>query len=215
MNYIKHLNAVFQKFSRDPRLNPTHISLYMALFQLWNISRFPPVYYVHREELMTMAKIGSKGTYHRCLKNLHQWSYIVYLPSHNPYKSSRVKLLIFGTTSETTNDPTLEHAAGQAEVPLLKQLKTSTNFCKPGSPKNESVVLDFFKSKNWPSREAKKFFNHYNALGWKKAGNASIINWQSLAQKWMLLAQDLPTSSSSPFKDHLKINQNKDYDQPL
>ena len=33
MNYIKLLNAAFEKFYFDDRLNPTHISLYMALFQ--------------------------------------------------------------------------------------------------------------------------------------------------------------------------------------
>ena len=36
MNYIKLLNAAFEKFYFDDRLNPTHISLYMALFQEWN-----------------------------------------------------------------------------------------------------------------------------------------------------------------------------------
>lgn len=61
MNYIKHLNAVFQQFSMDSRLNPTHISLYVALFQFWNIHRFPEVFYINREEVMVMAKIGSKA----------------------------------------------------------------------------------------------------------------------------------------------------------
>ncbi len=57
MNYIKHLNAIFQQFSKDSRLNPTHISLYMALFQFWNINRFPAVFYINREEFMKMAKV--------------------------------------------------------------------------------------------------------------------------------------------------------------
>ena len=65
MNYIKLLNAAFEKFYFDDRLNPTHISLYMALFQEWNSSRFADEFYVNRRDLMRVAKIGSKSTYHR------------------------------------------------------------------------------------------------------------------------------------------------------
>ena len=86
-----------KRFSSDNKLNPTHISLYMALFQFWNLSHFSDVIFINREEVMKMSKIGSLGTYHRCLKQLHSWKYLVYLPSHNPFKSSQVKFLKFGT----------------------------------------------------------------------------------------------------------------------
>jgi len=33
MNYIKQLNAAFEKFYFDDRLNPTHISLYMVVLK--------------------------------------------------------------------------------------------------------------------------------------------------------------------------------------
>ena len=61
INYIKHLQAVFIQFSKDNRLNPTHISLYIALFQVWNKNRFPEEFFVMRDELMTFSKIGSKN----------------------------------------------------------------------------------------------------------------------------------------------------------
>ena len=61
MNYIKHLNAAFQKFIEDSRLNPTHVSLYVALFQFWNISRFADCFYINRQEVMQLSKIGSKS----------------------------------------------------------------------------------------------------------------------------------------------------------
>ena len=40
MNYIRHLQLVYQQFMEDERLNPSHISLYMAIFQEWNSARF-------------------------------------------------------------------------------------------------------------------------------------------------------------------------------
>lgn len=33
INYIKHLNGVYQRISEDENLNTSHVSLYMALFQ--------------------------------------------------------------------------------------------------------------------------------------------------------------------------------------
>ena len=92
MNYVHHLNALMEIIRKDPRLNPTHISLYLSLFRLWNIMRFPESFFINREEVMEVAKIGSKGTYHRCLRDLDSWRYICYMPSHNPYKGSKVKV---------------------------------------------------------------------------------------------------------------------------
>ena len=86
MNYIKHLNGVFLQFSRDNRLNPTHISLYVGLFQLWNNYHFRESFHFDREEVMAYAKIGSKSTYYRCLKELHLCEYLFYTPSHNPFQ---------------------------------------------------------------------------------------------------------------------------------
>src|SRR5690606_38109390 len=99
-----HLNLAFEQFNKDPRLNPTHISLYMALFQYWNINRFPKVFHINRDEIMHMAKIGSKATYHRCLRDLDNSNYILYLPSHNPYKGSKIKMLVFCTSDKQVMD---------------------------------------------------------------------------------------------------------------
>ena len=90
MNYIKHLSAFFNKIVHDTDLNPTHISLYMALFQSWNINRFQNPISITRNEVMRISKIFSKATYHKCVNELHQKGYINYEPSHNPFKGSLV-----------------------------------------------------------------------------------------------------------------------------
>jgi len=95
MNYIKLLNAAFEKFYFDDRLNPTHISLYMALFQEWNTSRFAPEFTVSRKELMTCSKLGSKSTYHRAITDLDHWDYLSYFPSKSPYKGSKIRMSVF------------------------------------------------------------------------------------------------------------------------
>ena len=95
MNYIKHLTGFFEKVAIDKTLNPTHVSLYMALFQFWNCNRFKNPISISRDEVMRISKISSKATYHKCLKNLHALGYINYEPSYNPFKGSHVYLFNF------------------------------------------------------------------------------------------------------------------------
>ncbi|APA00356.1 transcriptional regulator [Flavobacterium commune] len=95
MNYIKHLTGFFEKVAIDKTLNPTHISLYIALFQFWNCNRFKNPISINRDEVMRISKISSKATYHKCLKKLHNFGYINYEPSYNPFKGSHVILFNF------------------------------------------------------------------------------------------------------------------------
>lgn len=88
MNYIKHLTGFFEKVSADYDLNPTHISLYMAIFQLWNQNRFQNPISISRDELMRISKIASTATYHKCMKDLTDREYVIYKPSFNPFKGS-------------------------------------------------------------------------------------------------------------------------------
>ncbi|MCK0160078.1 hypothetical protein [Allomuricauda sp. F6463D] len=130
INYIKHLNGVFAQFAKDNRLNPTHISLYIGLFQLWNQNYFVAEFYISREEAMAYAKIGSKSTYHRCIRELSDWNYILYSPSHNPYKGSRIKMFDFGTSTGQALDryrTKFGTSNGQALVPINKHIQTTKN----------------------------------------------------------------------------------------
>lgn len=95
MNYIKHLTGFFEKVAADRNLNPTHVSLYMSLFQFWNCNRFKNPISISRDEIMRISKISSKATYHKCLKALHAQGYIKYEPSYNPFKGSHVFLFNF------------------------------------------------------------------------------------------------------------------------
>ena len=130
VNYIKHLNIVFIQFSKDSRLNPTHISLYIALFQLWNLNFFKEEFYINREEVMSFSKIGSKSTYHRCIKELSYWKYLMYLPSHNPFRGSRIKMFDFGTSTGQVVYPSCTNigtSSGQALVSINKHIQTIEN----------------------------------------------------------------------------------------
>lgn len=93
MNYIKHLSAFFDRIAVDERIHPTHISLYMALFQFWNLNRFQNPISISRSEMMVVSKIQAKATYHKVIKELHEYGFIVYKPSYNPFRGSEVELV--------------------------------------------------------------------------------------------------------------------------
>jgi len=104
MNYIRHLRGFFDRLEEDANITSHHISLYMTLFNLWNLNRFREKFEVNRLDVMSMARIGSRNTYSKCMKELHDWGYIVYSPGANRYQVSQVSCISFDTTSETATD---------------------------------------------------------------------------------------------------------------
>jgi hypothetical protein len=101
MNYIKHLTGFFNKIHYETNLNPTHISLYLALFQCWNVNRFKNPTGISREEIMKSSKINSKATYHKCMKELELLGFMVYKPTFNPHSSSTIIMINFSEKIET------------------------------------------------------------------------------------------------------------------
>jgi len=95
VNYISHLSNALFKFQTDDRLNPAHISLYVALFQCWNYKRFQNPFFILRDEIMQASKIRSKSTYHRCIRELDSYGYIKYYPSKNAMTGSRIRIVSF------------------------------------------------------------------------------------------------------------------------
>ena len=223
MNYIKQLNAVFPMFYNDKRMNNSHIGLYMALFFYWNLHRFEEYFFAHRKELMAMAKIGSRSTYHRLIKDLHDWAYIEYLPSRNPNRKTMVKMTDYCTGTGTGIGPTstLMQRYRPRNVPAslyIKQEQTS-KAAVSGIPITEKSVVDFFKKNQWPTIEAQKFFNHYQSIGWKMGGKIPILDWQATGRNWMLKAKTIEkqnkASGFSHIGDNLRTIKDKNYGEPL
>ena len=149
MNYIKHLNAALVEIYGDERLCPGHISLYLALFFYWNMYRFPGEFPVNRRELMKMAKIGSKSTYHRLLKQLDKMGYIDYSPSNSPAHSSRVGLAQnwdnSGTVMERSRSIFGTYCPASVPDTLNKKTKQTSKRSLGAQPRSQLEVLNFFK----------------------------------------------------------------------
>ena len=127
MNYIRHLTGFYDKIQQDERLNPTHISLYLALFQFWNINHFQNPISISRNEMMRLSKISALGTYHKCIKELQNFGYIEYIPSFNPYKGSLVNLYNFENSEvQNLNGKHSKKQIGDKQVVNQHHIKNDT-----------------------------------------------------------------------------------------
>jgi len=148
MNYIKHLTGFFEKVASDKQLNPTHISLYIALFQFWNCNRFKNPISISRDEVMRISKISSKVTYHKCLKALHSQGYINYEPSYNPFRGSHVFLFNFSgdlkPIPKSEKQPTSNFEPVNEQVLAKSQAGSETGTVQV----NEQVVVPSINNTN-------------------------------------------------------------------
>ena len=234
VNYITQLSAVIQKFSDDDRLNTAHVSLYLALFQFWNLNRFRNPISLNRSEVMRVSKIGSKTTYHRCIKQLDQWEYLQYKPSNNPMKGSTVNMYTFGTSSGTSTEQVVVHnrskngqVLGQVVVPSINSINNTNNKQKSKdvlhsprktqkrfSPPSQNEVINFFKEKKATTEDAEKFFNHFESNGWKVGGKTKMKDWQAAARNWIKRSEEFKNEKNKT-SSRLKVNESKDYNIPL
>lgn len=220
VNYIKHLESVTLQMGEDSRLNTSHVSMYLALFLIWNHNRFQNPLSINRSEVMKISKIGSGATYHKCITDLHKWGYLKYEPSHNPLKGSLIYLFNFDTSSEQVLGQVVEQLPVQVVEQVLDTSINSIKQKKHTNIKNFSVpkleeIKDFFQSAGGGEMEADKFFNYYESNGWMVGGKSKMKNWKAAAKNWMANASKFQKFKPPDSGTYLNVNQEKDYSVPL
>lgn len=98
------MNEAFLRLSDEKNITAAHLSLYWTLFQLWNLGKFQATVSINRAETMNLARIGSKSTYYKVLKDLETRGYIKYLPSNNPMKGSHIEMLVLRSSTAVVPD---------------------------------------------------------------------------------------------------------------
>lgn len=91
---ISPLLLLYNKIANDPRVNVSHISLFLYILLLWQKNDYADQVKVSRKRLMAGAHFGSITTYHRCINRLHELQYIVYLPTYDSYQGTMIKVVI-------------------------------------------------------------------------------------------------------------------------
>jgi len=246
VNYIRHLNTFYRHVRKDTRLKSNHISLYVALFQIWNMHDFRNPFPIVRQEAMLLSRIGSRDTYTTCLKQLHTFGYIVYEKAAKQYGNSIIQIIILEQRARSqynqlslfqeentrpeivTPSPRPENRTPMCpgnrthvcpdnrthRVPksghFIKQNKNNIKTVGNVPPPEITEAEIFFQNAGHPEKEARKFFHHYEAIGWT-INRQPIVDWQSAASKW--IENIRKTAETKP--NRLHVNTKKDYNKPF
>jgi hypothetical protein len=191
--------------------------------------------------MMKISKICANATYHKVMKDLHNYGFIRYKPSYNPFRGSEVELLKL--EAEPVQEPNRHRTNGSTKTeqelnsynsknrtstePINEPYINNTNSINSKhresthtSSKNELIkkpsveeVRRFFLQQKSSEVEAEKFFNHFQSNGWLVGGRAPMKDWKAAAKKWMLNNLSSTTVKST---SRLQLNgQNKNYSEPL
>jgi len=88
MDLISELTWFLNAIADDRRIGPVHISLFVAIVKEWSKNNYKSPLIILPNELMQLSKISGRTTYYKILKELHEYGYIHYNPSHNSFKGS-------------------------------------------------------------------------------------------------------------------------------
>lgn len=222
MNYIIHLNSFFEKADNQDWLTPHHQSLYLTLFRIWNQTMFRQTFTIYRDQVMEKAKIGSKSTYYRCLRELDNAGYFKYHPPRTKYEAASITMTSFSCTRNGTiqvpdmnpDSPT----SGTHTVPEVghfpkqdsKNLLNSNSNAR--SIPTQEEVNQFFREHQYPLFKAVCFWYQYESKDWY-AGGTPIRDWQALAHKWM--ADKNPVTPTINKNASRSDNTDQDYQEPF
>lgn len=92
MDIFPPLTGFYNAIATDTRIGASHISIYMALLQQWNLSGGTNPVKVKRFMIMNVAKINARQTYNKCINELQEYGYIIYKPASNQYQASVIHL---------------------------------------------------------------------------------------------------------------------------
>ena len=86
------LYVFMEMIKDDPRIGPSHISLFLAILYSCKKQGFRMPISIYSKEIMKQAKMRGTGTYHKCIRDLKDYGYIKYLPSNDPVHRSLIYL---------------------------------------------------------------------------------------------------------------------------
>lgn len=92
MDNLEILTRFFQTIENDFRIGTTHIAIFAALLQFRASKDYSNPILAYGIEIQNIAKVVSPKTYHRCMHDLDNYGYLVYVPTKNKNKRSSIYL---------------------------------------------------------------------------------------------------------------------------
>jgi hypothetical protein len=122
INGFEQIKAFYSwVFNNPDKVRPTHISLYLFLWNQGNRANWVEWFKCPYDLAMQGACIGNKGTYYRCLDDLQKFKLIKYKKGLNNYKAPQIHLIKLYENEPLTEQVTVPLSEPQTE-PLIELL---------------------------------------------------------------------------------------------
>jgi hypothetical protein len=106
MEELEPLSKFFAAIENDSRISITHIGIYAALLQYWQMQGFQFPIHAHSREIMQLAKISARSTYRKIMKDLNDYGYIKYKASFKRNHGSNIFILADSASKNTYHQHT-------------------------------------------------------------------------------------------------------------
>lgn len=127
MNGFDQIKAFYSwVFNNPDKVRPTHISLYLFLWNQNNRSMWVEWFKCPYDLAMQGACIGNNKTYYNCLDQLQEWGLIEYKRGLNNYKAPMIKLIQLYDNAQLTEQVTVPLSA-QVTAQVTAQLPAHIN----------------------------------------------------------------------------------------
>ncbi|MFG4001381.1 hypothetical protein [Flavobacterium aquidurense] len=90
MDDLKALSDFFLAIEKDFRISSTHVAIFAALIQFRKNNGVINPIEAYSFEIQKIAKIASPKTYYKCIRELHEYGYLTYVPTKNKQKRSTI-----------------------------------------------------------------------------------------------------------------------------
>ncbi|WP_339881199.1 hypothetical protein [uncultured Algoriphagus sp.] len=88
------MEYLVERIVKEPDLQPSRVSVYLAMLQLWKEQKHSNPFQISRSKIMKLSGIKSIVTYHTCISELKDRGMVDYRPSYHPRTGSSCKLLM-------------------------------------------------------------------------------------------------------------------------
>lgn len=177
MKQSPNIISYFERIIQDNMMHPSHISLYVSLFQLWSMNTFQNPFRICRKEVMKISKIKSFATYHKCINEIHNAGFIIYRPSYDFYIGSSIEMVDYRSVMVFENKAVLEpekfHQEAHFSIPNLCDIEI------------------YFNEREMLSDEAMQFYLSYQAKNWKLSNKEPMKCWRSAARNWITKVKNI------------------------
>jgi len=199
INGFEQIKAFYSwVFSNPDKVRPTHISLYLFLWNQANRSNWVEWFKCPYDLAMQGACIGNKGTYYKSLDDLQNFKLIKYKKGMNNYKAPQIHLIKLYDTepltvplseqvTEPLTEPLTELLTGNIYKLITdnyelvnKNLSKWISNCKNEIPTSQDFINHALSKKDNLDEESIRLkYEAWKENGWKDGNDKPIKNWKS------------------------------------